>query len=234
PWPRTRTRGTHPEANCPKALTSAFLSGGAGAAAAASPSFAKVSRRVDGQVWNIFRTDAENLVAAISARRRFAAPQQYASDGKPDSSPMAGTVENDPPPYAAPLPSHFGRAVARPRTFSEFYKLFVGLFARRIVASRRNKLVEGRLGEAQPLLHVGDDLHHLTDEIAVIGLDDFGDEVGADRLPILIERDLPVRRLEHDLAQSFAELLVVVREIAFDVVKRLKHRVGGVVVVDGE
>jgi hypothetical protein len=110
----------------------------------------------------------------------------------------------------------------------------VGLFAGRIVASRRNELVERRLGEAEPLLHVGDDLHHLADEVAVVGLDDFGDEVGADRLAVLVELDLPVRRVEHDLVCSAAELLVVVRKIALDLVERLKHRVGRVVVVDGE
>src|SRR5215472_14947234 len=74
--------------------------------------------------------------------------------------------------------------------------LLVALLAGRIVASRRNELVINRLGEAKPLLHVGDDFNHLADQVALFVLDDFGDEVRTDRLAILVEGDFAVRRVE--------------------------------------
>jgi hypothetical protein len=75
-------------------------------------------------------------------------------------------------------------------------RLIVALLAGRIVASWRNEFVEHRLGEAEPFLDVGDNLHHLGDEIALFVLRDFGDEVGADGLPVLVERDFSVRRIK--------------------------------------
>ena len=88
---------------------------------------------------------------------------------------------------------------ARPKALCVLTDLLVPLLARRIVASRRDELIEGRLGEAEPLLHVRYHLDDLADEIALFVLHDFGDEVCADRLPVLVKRDLSVRCVQLDL-----------------------------------
>ena len=55
-------------------------------------------------------------------------------------------------------------------------KLVVALLAHRHFAGGQTDPVEGRLGEAKPLVHVGHDFDHLVDEIAICVLDDFGDK----------------------------------------------------------
>src|SRR4029077_6156093 len=55
------------------------------------------------------------------------------------------------------------RRLARPEVFVLLSKLVVALLAHRHVAGGQTDPVEGRLGEAKPLVHVGHDFDHLVD-----------------------------------------------------------------------
>src|SRR3954454_6339562 len=55
----------------------------------------------------------------------------------------------------------------------------------------------------QGLVDVGDHLHDLGEQRALAVVDNFGDEVGADRLAVGVELDLAVGRVELDLGEGF-------------------------------
>src|SRR4029453_6214280 len=66
----------------------------------------------------------------------------------------------------------------------------VALRAARHVARAEAHLLELLLGEVQPLVDLGNGLDHLVVEGGVGALRHFGDEGRADRLTVLVERDL--------------------------------------------
>src|SRR6266550_8953556 len=63
-------------------------------------------------------------------------------------------------------------------------------------AARQTYLGEYRRVVAQCLVHVRYDLHDLAEQGALAIVDDFGDEIGADRLTVGVEFDLPVGRID--------------------------------------
>src|SRR5260370_40998780 len=63
-------------------------------------------------------------------------------------------------------------------------------------AARQAYLGEYRRVVAERLVHVRYDLHDLAEQGALAGVDDFGDEIGADRLPVGVELDFPVARID--------------------------------------
>src|SRR6266700_7454808 len=68
-------------------------------------------------------------------------------------------------------------------------------------AARQADLGEDRGVIAERLVHVRNDLHDLAEQGALAVVDDFGDEICADRLTIGVELDLAVGRIEHDRSQ---------------------------------
>ena len=66
------------------------------------------------------------------------------------------------------------------------------LFALGNRAARQSDLGEYRRVVAERLVHVRYDLHDLAEQGALAVVDDFGDEIGADRLTIGVELDLSV------------------------------------------
>ena len=72
------------------------------------------------------------------------------------------------------------------------------LFALGNRAARQADLGEYRRVVAERLVHVRYDLHDLAEQGALAVVDDFGDEIGADRLTIGVELDLPVGRIDFD------------------------------------
>src|SRR5258708_30197918 len=57
-------------------------------------------------------------------------------------------------------------------------------------------LGEYRRVVAERLVHVRYDLHDLAEQDALAALDNFGDEIGADRLTVGVEFDFPVGRID--------------------------------------
>src|SRR4029453_8695817 len=108
------------------------------------------------------------------------------------------------------------------------------LRAARHVARAEAHLLELLLGEVQPLVDLGNGLDHLVVEGAVGALGHFGDEGRADRLTVLVERDLARRRLQLQVLQRLAVLLLVAREVALDGVETVERRLHVDVVDVGE
>src|ERR1700722_20229894 len=94
------------------------------------------------------------------------------------------------------------------------------LLALRIGPARRPDLDEHVSRIAQGLVHVGDDLDNLADEPALPVIGHFGDEVRADRLAVLIEADLAVRRVDREPGERSLEFRLIVAEVAIDLVER--------------
>src|ERR1700733_3260353 len=94
------------------------------------------------------------------------------------------------------------------------------LLALRICPARRPDLDKHVSRIAQRLVDVGDDLDDLADEPALAVVVDFGDEVRADRLAVLIEADLAVRRVDREPGKRSLEFRLIVAEVAIDLVKR--------------
>src|SRR5260221_12122353 len=63
-------------------------------------------------------------------------------------------------------------------------------------AARQADLGEYCRVVAERLVHVRYDLHDLAEQGALAVVDDFGDEIGADRLTVGVELDLAIRRIE--------------------------------------
>src|SRR6267143_2857523 len=63
-------------------------------------------------------------------------------------------------------------------------------------AARQTYLGEYRRVVTERLVHVRYDLHDLAEQGALAIIDDFGDEIGADRLPVGVELDFPVGRID--------------------------------------
>ena len=101
----------------------------------------------------------------------------------------------------------------------------------RVFRALVNRLVEDSLGEAKPLVHVRHDLDHLTDEIAILVLDNFGDEARADRLAVFVELYLAVRRFEYERRQCSAVFFLTIAEIAADLVEREERGLRLVVII---
>src|SRR3977135_2697118 len=70
------------------------------------------------------------------------------------------------------------------------------VLALRTRAARQAYLGEYRRVVAERLVHVRYDLHDLAEQGALAIVDDFGDEIGADRLPVGVELDFPVGRID--------------------------------------
>src|SRR5882724_7615836 len=63
-------------------------------------------------------------------------------------------------------------------------------------AARQAYLGEYRRVVAERLVHVRYDLHDLAEQGALAVVDDFGDEIGTDRLPVGVELDLAIGRID--------------------------------------
>src|ERR1700733_1356678 len=94
------------------------------------------------------------------------------------------------------------------------------LLALRICPARGPDLCKSVSRIAQRLVDVGDDLDDLADEPAFPVVGHFGDEVRADRLAVLIEADLAVRRVDGESRKRGLELRLIVAEVAIDLVER--------------
>src|SRR5690349_10300801 len=81
------------------------------------------------------------------------------------------------------------------------------------------------------LVHVWNDLDHLAEQRALAIIDHFGDEVRADRLPVGVELDLAVGRIDLELRKRFLELGLVVAEIAINLPERQNERHGRSIIV---
>ena len=106
--------------------------------------------------------------------------------------------------------------------------------ALRVVAADRTDRHELGTVHVERLVDARDDLDDLVVEAAVRALGHLGDEVGRDRLPVLVELDLAGRGVDGRRGQPFAQRRVVVRQIALDRVQALERRLGGDVVVGRE
>src|ERR1700684_4488438 len=98
------------------------------------------------------------------------------------------------------------------------------LLALRICPARRPDLDKHVSRIAQRLVDVGNDLHDLADQATVAVIGHFGDEVRADRLTVVIEADLAVRRVDGEPGKRSLELRLIVAEVAIDLVERLVPR----------
>ena len=85
--------------------------------------------------------------------------------------------------------------------------------------------------DAERLVHVRHDLDHLTDEIAILVLDNFGDEARADRLAIFVEFYLAVWRFEYERRQCSAVFFLTIAEIAADLVEREERGLRFIVII---
>src|SRR5271168_4118303 len=72
------------------------------------------------------------------------------------------------------------------------------LFALGNRTAREADLGEYRRIVTERLVHVRYDLHDLAEQRALAVVDDFGDEIGADRLTVGIKLDLPVGCIDFD------------------------------------
>src|ERR1700688_5286030 len=98
------------------------------------------------------------------------------------------------------------------------------LFALGYRAARQTDLGEYRRVVAERLVHVRDDLHDLAEQRALAIVNDFGDEIGADRLTIGVELDLAVGRIEFDGRKRGLQLGLVVAEVAVHLLEREYQR----------
>src|ERR1700754_1309404 len=108
------------------------------------------------------------------------------------------------------------------------------LRAARHVARSEAHLVELFLGEVELLVDLGNGLDHLVVERAVSALRHLGDEGRADGLAVLVERDLAGRRLQLQVLQCLAVLLLVARQVALDGFETVQRRLHVDVVDVGE
>src|SRR5260370_35990056 len=83
-------------------------------------------------------------------------------------------------------------------------------------AAREAYLGEYRRVVAERLIDVRYDLHDLAEQGALAVVDDFGDEIGADRLTVGVELDLAIGRIEFDRSHRGLELGLIVAEGAVD------------------
>src|SRR6202453_2699828 len=88
------------------------------------------------------------------------------------------------------------------------------LLALRICPARRPDLDEHVSRIAQRLVDVGNDLDDVADETALPVIGHFGDEVRANRLAVVIEADLAIRRVNREPGKRSLELRLIVAEIA--------------------
>src|ERR1700720_598817 len=93
-------------------------------------------------------------------------------------------------------------------------RVFLVLFALGNRAARQADLGEYRRVVAERLVHVWYDLHDLAEQGAFAVVDDFGDEIGADRLAIGVELDFPVGCVDFNGFERSLQLGLIVREIA--------------------
>src|SRR5262249_52170219 len=127
--------------------------------------------------------------------------------------------------FSRKFPSHFEvtrtnrSQPASRRNLPPPQSLVVHFFAHWDFAPGQADSVKDLLGEPKPLLHVGYDLDHLVDQIAMLVLDNLGDKDRAYRLAILVELNLAVGSVEHERGQRLTEFLVAVAEIAVDLVE---------------
>src|SRR5258707_8913597 len=77
-------------------------------------------------------------------------------------------------------------------------------------------LGEYRRVVAERLVHVRYDLHDLAEQGALAVVDDFGDEIGADRLTVGVELDLAIGCIEFNRSQRGLQLGLIVAEVAVD------------------
>src|SRR5580692_1928259 len=94
------------------------------------------------------------------------------------------------------------------------------LFALRNRAAGQADLGEYRRIVAERLVHVGYDLHHLAEQGTLAVVNDFGDEIRADRLTVGVELDFPVRRIDFKRSKGCLELGLIVAEVAIDLLQR--------------
>src|SRR5438132_2210884 len=80
-------------------------------------------------------------------------------------------------------------------------------------AARQAYLGEYRRVVAERLVHVRYDLHDLTEQGTLAVVDDLGDEIGADRLTVGVELDLPIGRIDFNRSQRGLQLGLIVGEI---------------------
>src|SRR6202030_3392933 len=86
------------------------------------------------------------------------------------------------------------------------------LFALGNRAARQADLGEYRRIVAERLVHVGYDLHHLAEQGTLAVVNDFGDEIGADRLTVGVELDFPVGRIDFKRSEGCLQLGLIVAE----------------------
>src|SRR5271166_1703197 len=108
------------------------------------------------------------------------------------------------------------------------------LLALRVRPAGRPDLGEDVARIAERLMHAGHRLDDFADQISVRVLDHLGDEILADRLTVLIQADLTVRRIDGEVRQRVLELRLVVAQVAVDLVERLEQRHRRAVVVGRE
>src|ERR1700738_2556151 len=98
-------------------------------------------------------------------------------------------------------------------------------------AARQADLGEYRRVVAERLIDVRYDLHDLAEQGALAVVDDFGDEIGADRLTVGVELALAIWRLEFDRSQRGLELGLIVAEVAVDFPQAQDQRRRRVIIV---
>src|ERR1700722_3849692 len=92
------------------------------------------------------------------------------------------------------------------------------LLALRMCPTRRADFGEDVSRITKSLVDVRHDFDHLADQSAGAVLDDLGDEIGSDRLPVLVEADLAVRRVDRERRQRGLKFRLVVAEVAVDLI----------------
>ena len=95
-----------------------------------------------------------------------------------------------------------GLANGRPAPKAPAARFVSVLFALGNRAARQTDLGEYRRVIAERLVHVRYDLHDLAEQGALAIVNDFGDEIGADRLTIGVELDFAVGRIEFNGASA--------------------------------
>src|SRR5258708_33501274 len=122
-------------------------------------------------------------------------------------------------------------AIGRPATRAPagwFVSVLLALGNR---AARQADLGEYRRVVAERLIDVRYDLHDLAEQGALAVVDDFGDEIGADRLTVGVELDLAIGRIEFDRSQRGLELGLIVAEVAVDFPQAQDQRRRRVIIV---
>src|SRR5262245_3389430 len=170
-------------------------------------------------------------LAPITARRSPAATEN-------DTSSMARKAPNvrvtPTSSRASPVASGVAGESSDVTRAMAFVALRLSLWAVRHVARAEPHLFELLLGHVEPLVDLGQGLHDLVVEGAVRALRHFGDEGRADRLTVLVERDVAGRRLQLQVLQRLAVLLLVARKVALYRLESVKRRLHVDVVDEGE